>query len=137
MNKFEEDIFKDFDFEDEENSEEQINEAQKEVGILFPNKYLEFLRNHNGGSGNIGNYYIDMWSLEDIIDFYDECVETGLDELVIFASDGCGMAYAFDKKNNSIRVIPMDSLEYESYKKCSNDFGRFIQEMLYNKLIEY
>lgn len=137
MNRFEDEIFKDFDFEENENTIQQINEVQKELGISFPNKYSEILRKHNGGSGNIGNYYIDMWRIEDIIDFYAECSETGLDNLVVFASDGSGMAYAFDKKDYSVRIIPMDSLEYEYSKKCSNNFEEFIQKMLDGKLIEY
>ena len=73
------------------------------MNILFSKEYVEFLLKHNGGTGNIGKYYVDMWSLEDIIDFYDECIETGLEELVVFASDGCEMGYVFDKKNNSTR----------------------------------
>ena len=131
-------IYENFDLDnDEKNDTNQINKAEEELKILFPKEYTEFLLEYHGGSGEIGEYYIDMWSLEDVIDFYDECTETGLEELVVFASDGGGMGYAFDKKNNSIRIIPMDSLEYEYSKKCSDNFENFIQDMLDNKLIEY
>ena len=41
MNRFEDEIFKDFDFEENENTLQQINEVQKELGISFPNKYSE------------------------------------------------------------------------------------------------
>lgn len=138
MDYFDKDIFNDFNFEeDEQNTESQICKVEGELGIKFPEEYRSILRLYNGGSGKIGEYYVDLWSLEDIVDFYEENMGDESKNLVVFASDGCGMAYAFKKDYSEIRIIPMDSLEYEYSKKCSDNFYQFIQDMYLGKLTEY
>lgn len=47
------------------------------------------------------------------------------------------MAYALNKDSVEIRVIPMDSLEYEYSKKCSDNFDAFIRDMYSGNLFEY
>jgi hypothetical protein len=138
MNYFDKDIFNDFKFqEDEQNTESQIWKVEAELAIKFPEEYRSIFKLYNGGSGEIGEYYIDLWSLEDIVDFYEENMGEESKDLVVFASDGCGMAYAFKKGNAEIRFIPMDSLEYEYSKICSDNFYQFIQDMYLGKLKEY
>jgi hypothetical protein len=138
MQLFDENIFKDFRFQnDEHNTESQISKAESDLGIEFPEGLRSILKLYNGGSGKIGDYYLDLWALEDIIDFYQENMEAEADNLVPFASDGCGMSFTLIKGAVEIRVIPMDSLEYEYSKKCSNNFNEFINEMYSGKLIEY
>lgn len=138
MNYFDKDVFDDFKFEeDEQNTEEQICKVETELEIKFAEEYKNILKLYNGGSGEIGEYYIDLWSLEDIVDFYEENMEDEVSDLVVFASDGCGMAYAFRKGYEEIRFIPMDSLEYTYSKKCSDNFYQFIQEMYLGRLAEY
>ena len=132
------DIFKDFNFQkNEQNTENQICKAELELGVDFPEGLRNILKLHNGGSGNIGKYYLDLWSLEDIIDFYQENMEDRAANLVPFASDGCGMSFTLNKGTIEIRVIPMDSLEYKYSKKCSKNFNEFIYEMYSGNLIEY
>lgn len=138
MNYFDEDIFNDFNFqEDEQNTESQICKVEEELGIKFSKEYRSILKLYNGGSGEIGEYYIDLWSLEDIVDFYEENMGDESKDLVIFASDGCGMAYAFKKGYAEIRFIPMDSLEYAYSKRCSDNFYQFIHDMYLGRLTEY
>ena len=138
MNYFDKDIFNDFNFqEDEQNTESQICKVEAELGIKFPEEYRGILKLYNGGSGEIGEYYIDLWSLEDIVDFYEENMGDESKDLVVFASDGCGMAYAFKKGYAEIRFIPMDSLEYVYSKRCSDNFYQFIKDMYVGRLTEY
>lgn len=138
MKYFNKDIFNDFNFqEDEQNTESQICKVESELGIKFPEEYREILKLYNGGSGDIGEYYIDLWSLEDIVDFYEENMEDESKDLVVFASDGCGMGYAFKKGCEEIRVIPMDSLEYAYSKKGGNNFYQLINDMYLGRLTEY
>lgn len=75
--------------------------------------------------------------MKDIVDFYQENMEHEADNLVPFASDGCSMAFALKKGTLEIRAIPMDSLEYEYSKECSNNFNEFIQDMYSGNLVEY
>ncbi len=132
------DLFKNFNFQrDEKNTESQIGNAELELGIKFPEGLRGILKQYNGGSGQIGKSYLDLWSLEDIVDFYQENMETDAYILVPFASDGCGMSFTLVKENTEIRIVPMDSLEYEYSKKCSNNFDEFINEVYSGNLVEY
>ena len=107
MDFFDKDIFKDFNFQEEQNTESQICIAELELGIKFPEELRKILLLYNGGSGEIGDYYLDLWSLEDIVDFYQENMEVEENNLVPFASDGCGMAFALKKGSSEIRIIPL------------------------------
>lgn len=138
MEYFESGMFENFSFEDNElNTEEQICIVETQLEIKFQKEYRYILKLCNGGSGDIGENYIDLWNLEDIVDFYEDNVGEAIKDLVFFASDGCGMAYAFRKSNNEIRCIPMDSLEYECSKKISDNFYMFIKDMYLGSLIEW
>ncbi|MGC6174272.1 SMI1/KNR4 family protein [Lacrimispora sp. 38-1] len=137
MDFFDKDIFKDFNFQEEQNTESQICRAELELGIKFPEELRKILLLYNGGSGEIGDYYLDLWSLEDIIDFYQENMEVEENNLVPFASDGCGMAFALKKGSSEIRIIPMDSLEYKYSKVCGNNFNKFVHDMYSGDLLEY
>ena len=138
MDYLNKDFYKNFNFRKEEhNTEDQICKVELELGAKVPEELREVLLLCNGGSGNIGKYYIDLWSIEDIVDFYEDVMETTDNILIPFASDGCGMAFALDKKTAEIRVIPMDSLEYEYSKKCSDSFRDFLHSMYSGDLPEY
>ena len=68
MDYFDNNIFKKFNFqEDEQNTESQVGEVEKQLEIKFPEEYRSILKLYNGGSGEIGDYYIDLWSLEEIL----------------------------------------------------------------------
>lgn len=130
-------IFKDFNFQkDEQNTETKICKVESELGVKFPQGLRSILKLYNGGSGKIGNLYLDIWSLEDIVDFYHDNMAAA-ENLIPFASDGCGMSFTLNKGAEEIRVIPMDSLEFEYSKICSNSFDELIHEMYSGNLIEY
>ena len=78
-------------------SEKDITDFEKEINWHFPTDYREILMAVDGGYGKIGDFYIDFWNLNDII-FYYEDIEN-LDGLIPFASDGCGIAFALDRKS--------------------------------------
>lgn len=109
-----------------------LNEVEKAVGISFPQQYKEFMLFSNGAVGDVGNSYLTIWELEDVQDFYEDCCEGDLDNVVLFASDGAKMGYGFDKgKSGSIVSVPLDSLEVDYVEFCANTFDEFM-EYLYN-----
>lgn len=128
MNK----LFEHFKFNhDLENTKEDIENIENEIKIKFPKEYIDFMLFSNGGFGNIRDEYLEVWNLEDIVDFYENCCDCGLDEIVAFASNGAGIGYAFKKETLEIISIPMDSLESNYILKCSNNFIEFFN-YLYN-----
>ncbi len=131
--KYEENkLFEKFKFNrDLENTREDIENVENEIKINFPKEYVDFMLFSNGGFGNIGDEYLDVWNLEDIVDFYENCCDCGLEEVVLFASNGAGIGYAFYKESLEIISIPMDSLESNSISKCNKSFIEFF-DYLYN-----
>ena len=77
-------------------SDKDITDFEKEINWHLPTDYREILKAVDGGYGKIGKIYIDFWNLKDVIFYYEDIED--LDGLIPFASDGCGIAFAFDKK---------------------------------------
>ena len=113
-------------------SEKDITDFEKEINWHFPTDYREILMAVDGGYGKIGDLYIDFWNLNDII-FYYEDIEN-LDGLIPFASDGCGIAFVFDKKSEEIVSTPMDCLERNYAKIIAVNYDDFIDRICSHKL---
>ena len=138
MNFEDKNFFKNFNFQKkEQNTEDQICKAESELEIKFPKELRKILLLYNGGNGKIGENYLDLWGIEDIVEFYQENMENGENNLIPFATDGCGMAFALKKGSSEIRIIPMDSLEYRYSKECSSNFNDFICDLYLGDLFEY
>jgi hypothetical protein len=113
-------------------SEKYITDFENEINWHFPEDFRNILKAVDGGYGEVGYNYIDFWSINDIGFYVDEMKD--LDELILFASDGCGMAFAFDKRSNEIYSIPMDCLERGYEKIIAKNFNDFIQKLTSQKL---
>jgi hypothetical protein len=104
-----------------------------EVGDVPHRDYLDFMRRHNGGDGPVGqNGYIRIWPLENVI-LRTEQAKT--DEfapgLLLFAGDGGGEAYAFDRQTPGwpIVSVPLVGLSRKEMKFVANTFGDFIRKL--------
>lgn len=115
-------------------SENDIADFEKEINWHFPIGYREILKAVDGGYGKIGEIYIDFWNLNDII-FYYEDIES-LEGLIPFASDGCGIAFAFDIKNEEIVSVPLDCLERGYAKIIAVNFGDFVDKLC-SSMLQY
>ena len=84
-------------------SEKALTEFLSKNASTIPSDYLDFIRYSNGGEGPIGNNYLSLWQVEDIVKMNEE-YETDLyaPGYLIFGSDGGGSAFAFDKKDGAI-----------------------------------
>lgn len=115
-------------------SEENLIDFEKDINWQLPKEYRDFLKEVDGGYGEINNNYIEFWCINDIAFYIDELDDS--DEIILFASDGCGGAFAFDKNTYEILSIPMDCLERSYAKKIANNFSDFIV-LLESKKLEY
>jgi len=104
MNAFESKYFNDFNFNLEENFELNFSEAESVLKIRFQESYKQIIQEYNGGSGDIGQYYIELWSIEDIVDFFEEIEDEDRDGIIVFASNGCGLAI---NNNLSFRTVSL------------------------------
>lgn len=112
-------------------SKKAIKGVELEIDMIFPTQYREFMLETNGAEGNIGqNSYLAIWSIEEIVPLnIDGKVEEFTPGLVQFASDGGGMAYAFDKRDKEISIvaIPDDSIHIEDAEFLGKTFQDFLQ----------
>jgi cell wall assembly regulator SMI1 len=76
------------------------------LGVALPESYIEFLKQHDGGEGFIGDSYIIFWKAEELIDFNREYeVETYAPGIFLFASNGGGEGYGFDMEDPAKPVV--------------------------------
>lgn len=114
-------------------SEESISQAERIMGVQFPEQYKSFMKLHNGAEGLLGeNSYLVIWSIDEIAELN---IDYGFTEytpgLVVFGSDGGEMAYAFDMRDEKKKIveIPMDSIHIEEAEFISDTFEGFIEAL--------
>lgn len=81
-------------------------EVESQLGIKFPQDYVDFMLLSNGCEGIIGDSYLRIWPIEDIIKMNQAYeVDEYVPGLIIFGTNGGGEAFAFDKRTESIKYI--------------------------------
>lgn len=72
----------------------------------LPESYLDFLLRANGGEGFIGEQYVVVWRVEELLDLNkDYEVDKYAPGLFLFGSNGAGEAFAFDLNNAGCVVM--------------------------------
>ena len=78
---------------------EQINQ------VALPKDYVDFMRKHNGGEGNIGETWLVLYPLEELQEINDDYeTKCFLPNHIIIGSDGGGEFYGIDKEGNYFNV---------------------------------
>src|ERR1051326_6924227 len=76
-----------------------VDKLCSSLGVTLPNDYLDFLRQHNGGEGFIGDNYVVFWKAEELANFNREYeVDKYAPAILLFVSDGGGKGNAFQLK---------------------------------------
>jgi hypothetical protein len=113
--------------------ENKIKKVETELGITFPKDYFEFISNSNGAEGSLGENYLILWSIEDIIQLNEAYGVNDFSKgLVLFGSDGGDTAFAFDARTNETHIVtvPFIGMDLEEVTTCSNTFNGFLQYLL-------
>lgn len=112
-------------------SKEALDNIEESLQIVLPDEYREFMVEHNGAEGAIGeNNYLVIWPVEEVVELNEAYgVSDFTPSLVYFGSDGGGVAYAFDKRTVPINIVkfPFDSIHIEDAEQVANSFGEFIK----------
>ena len=113
-------------------SREILEDVGTTLGIRLPDHYIEFMLESNGAEGNVGTRsYLAIWPAEQIVQLNEDyAVNEFTPGLVYFGSDGGGMAYAFDKRENDSPVVvefPFESIHIKDTKLCGKTFVEFLQ----------
>jgi hypothetical protein len=78
---------------------------EKVNGVALPKNYIEFMREHNGGEGDIGETWLVLYSLEELQEVNgDYETEEFLPGRIIIGSNGSAELYGIDNNGNYFNV---------------------------------
>jgi hypothetical protein len=104
-----------------------------EVGPMPHKDYLAFMRAHNGCDGPVGKEgVISIWPLEDVVSGTEGYnVEEFAPGLLLFAGDGGGTGYAFDRQDPRWPVVEVElvSISRDEMKFVAPTFSEFIRKL--------
>jgi len=102
------------------------------TGVLrkpLPATYLRALATANGGQGFIGNRFVNLWPVEEIVERnkHYQVVEYA-PELLLIGSNGGGVAYAFDtsQSDESIYEVPFIGLDVKDARLIAKSFEALV-----------
>jgi hypothetical protein len=110
--------------------DEDILSFENASGKKLPGDYIELLKITNGGEGFIGDNYLILWGIEELISQNESYeVELNAPGLLIFGTDGGGEAFGFDtrKAKWSVAQIPFVGMFWEEALPKANSFKGFIE----------
>jgi hypothetical protein len=90
----------------------------------LPADYLEFMYAHDGGEGWVGDNYLILWKLSELVPFNrDYEVRTYAPGLLPFGSSGGGEAFAYDMRQAvpSIVMVPFVGMSLASVIEVASD----------------
>ncbi len=115
----------------------EFNEPYNDADILkinevvLPEQYIEFMKKHNGGEGDIGETWLVLYPLEELQEVNDgNETEKYLPGRIIIGSNGAGELYGIDKDGNYFNVPVM--MEVNDITLFGTDI-----ELLPNKINEF
>ncbi len=114
-----------------------IDIAQKQLHIAFPDDYLEFLKWSNGGEGCIGENYISFWKVEDLAALNAEYqIQKYLSEKFLgIGTDGGGICYGFCLgKGFAIFKCSLGDLDIKEITIVANSIKDFFGNTLVSEL---
>lgn len=112
---------------------EEIENAEKALGVSLPASYREFLKTSNGAEGNIGEeFYLMLWKVEDLAELNEAY---GVDEfaggLLLIGSDGADTAFGFDKRiaTMSVITVPFMDMSLDEVQIIGEDFVDLLKRL--------
>lgn len=98
----------------------------------MPDEYARFLQKMNGGEGFVGNAYVILWRVEELLEMNRayHVVEYAAG-LFLFGSDGGGEAFAFDIRFDAkpIVSVPFVGMDLSLIRPVAQDFKTFLEEL--------
>jgi len=112
--------------------EHLIRRFETESGFRLPEEYAQFLQHANGGEGFVGNAYVILWRVEELLEMNKAYRVAELAPgLLLFGSDGGGEAFAFDTRSGAKRIVsvPFVGMELKLARAIAVDFKMFLEEL--------
>lgn len=113
--------------------EESIRQLTSALTFVLPGDYLEFLREHDGGEGFVGENYLILWKVEEIITFNREYeVDQYALGLFLFGSDGGGAGYGFDTRDPAMPIVKVEfiGMSLEDMDVVAGGFSELLNSLM-------
>ncbi|MDJ0945568.1 MAG: SMI1/KNR4 family protein [Kiloniellales bacterium] len=104
------------------------------AGFALPGDYGAFLRKSNGGWGEIGAHFLQLWPVEALRDNNRACrAAERAPGLLLFGSNGSGDAFAFDRERPGAPVVLVTILRMGRGEAIdiASTFGEFLERLHY------
>jgi hypothetical protein len=82
-------------------------EVGERLGVEWPEDYVRLISQHNGVSGDIGDWYLVLSSVEDLPGDNDPAVMEFFPGLVMIGGDGGGEALLLDRATGEVILAPL------------------------------
>ena len=89
-------------------------------GVKLPSQYIDFMKEHNGGEGDIGETWLILYGLEELEEMNEDFAEF-LEDSVIIGSNGGGELYGINKDGFYFNVPEIIEADY--IKLLGNDIN--------------
>jgi hypothetical protein len=109
-----------------------IRQFETESGFRLPDDYARFFQQRNGGEGFVGNAYVILWRVEELLEMNKAYqVAEYAPGLFLFGSDGGGEAFAFDTRSDAspIVAVPFVGMELKLARPVAQSFEAFLEEL--------
>ncbi|WML48521.1 SMI1/KNR4 family protein [Neobacillus sp. PS3-34] len=122
-------MFKEFEF-NTSTSKQEIEKVEEVLNVNFPPDYIEFMLKTNGGEGTIGESYLKLWEIQELIESNEDySVPEFAPGLLIIGSDGGGTAYGYDFRQERPKLVEVDfiGMDIENPNYSTDDFFEFMK----------
>jgi hypothetical protein len=109
-----------------------IRQFEIESGFRLPEDYAKFLQQADGGEGFVGNSYIILWRVGELLDMNKGYqVAEYAPALFVFGSDGGGEAFAFDKRTDAkpIVSVPFIPMQLDLARPMGQNFRALLEAL--------
>ncbi|MHA6194722.1 SMI1/KNR4 family protein [Pseudomonas wadenswilerensis] len=107
-----------------------ISKAELELGCSLPRDYLEFISEYNGGEGFVGDNYLIVWGVDELVGFNrDYEVDEYAPGIILFGSDGGGEGYGFDRRDTKLPIVrvPFIGMSLTYVETIADDFSSLLE----------
>jgi SMI1 / KNR4 family (SUKH-1) len=113
-------------------SSSSIQQFESNAGLRLPEDYAEFLKQADGGEGFIGDSYLILWRVGELLELNTayQAAEYA-PGLFLFGSDGGGEAFAFDTRSEArpIVSVPFVGMDLSLTRSIADTFTEFLEEL--------
>jgi cell wall assembly regulator SMI1 len=109
-----------------------VEQVENVLSFAFPKDYREFIAETDGGEGFVGNGFLRLWRLEELIPFnQDYEVDEYAPGIFMFGSNGTNEGFGYDIRRSEFSVVqvPFIGMDLDSAIKVADNFTHLLRRI--------